>query len=93
MIAYILGQMVFPIERWPDPVLNARTLTRLTEAAVWVRDQIAGDLPARTALTRRRRVAIPRLMPCCAPPRKGAPRQTACPRLGVVTDGVPSVRA
>ena len=40
IIAYILGQMVFPIERWPDPVLKARTLTPTYEAARWVRDQL-----------------------------------------------------
>ena len=40
VIAYILAQMVFPIERWPDAVLNARTLTPTYEAAHWVRDQL-----------------------------------------------------
>lgn len=40
VIAYILGQMVFPIERWPDPVLHAQTLCPSYEAAVWARDQL-----------------------------------------------------
>lgn len=40
VIAYILGQMIFPIERWPDAVLNARTLTPTYEAARWVRQQL-----------------------------------------------------
>ena len=40
MIAYIIGQMVFPIERWPDAVLDARTLTPTYEAARWVRSQL-----------------------------------------------------
>ena len=40
IVAYIIGQMVFPIERWPDVVLNARTLTPTYEAARWVRDQL-----------------------------------------------------
>jgi len=40
VVAYILGQMVFPIERWPDVVLDARTLTPTYEAARWVRDQL-----------------------------------------------------
>ena len=40
VVAYILGQMVFPIDRWPDAVLNARTLTPTYEAAKWVRDQL-----------------------------------------------------
>ena len=40
IVAYIIGQMVFPIERWPDPVLKARTLTPTYEAARWVRAQL-----------------------------------------------------
>jgi membrane protein required for colicin V production len=40
VVAYILAQLVFPVERWPDAVLNARTLTPTYEAARWVRDQL-----------------------------------------------------
>jgi membrane protein required for colicin V production len=40
IIAYIIGQMVFPIERWPDAVLDARTLSPTYEAARWVREQL-----------------------------------------------------
>jgi membrane protein required for colicin V production len=40
IVAYILGQMVFPVERWPDAVLDARTLAPTYEAARWVRDQL-----------------------------------------------------
>ena len=40
VVAYIVGQMIFPIDRWPDAVLNARTLTPTYEAAEWVRDQL-----------------------------------------------------
>jgi membrane protein required for colicin V production len=40
IVAYILGQMIFQIERWPDVVLNARTLTPTYEAARWVRNQL-----------------------------------------------------
>jgi membrane protein required for colicin V production len=40
IVAYILAQMSYPIERWPDVVLNARTLTPTYEAARWVRDQL-----------------------------------------------------
>jgi membrane protein required for colicin V production len=40
IVAYMLGQMVFPVERWPDAVLDARTLTPTYEAARWVRDQL-----------------------------------------------------
>lgn len=40
IIAYIIGQMVFPIDRWPDAVLNARVLAPTYAAAAWVRDQL-----------------------------------------------------
>jgi membrane protein required for colicin V production len=40
IVAYILAQMVFPIERWPDPVLHAQTLCPSYEAAAWARDQL-----------------------------------------------------
>jgi membrane protein required for colicin V production len=40
IVAYILGQMVFPIDRWPDAILNARVLTPTYEAASWVRAQL-----------------------------------------------------
>ncbi len=40
VIAYILGQMIFPIERWPDAILEARTLTPTYEAARWMREQL-----------------------------------------------------
>jgi membrane protein required for colicin V production len=40
IVAYIIGQMVFPVERWPDAVLDARVLTPTYQAARWVRDQL-----------------------------------------------------
>ena len=40
IIAYIIGQMVFPIDRWPDAVLEARVLYPTYQAASWVRDQL-----------------------------------------------------
>ncbi|HEY1411018.1 MAG TPA: CvpA family protein [Rhodopila sp.] len=43
VVAYIVGQMVFPIQRWPDVVLDARTLTPTYQAAKWVRDQLPED--------------------------------------------------
>jgi membrane protein required for colicin V production len=43
IIAYIIGQMVFPIDRWPEAVLNARVLTPTYNAASWVRDQLPED--------------------------------------------------
>ncbi|HVY14698.1 MAG TPA: CvpA family protein [Rhodopila sp.] len=43
IIAYIIAQMVIPIDRWPEPVLNARVLTPTYEAAAWVRDQLPPD--------------------------------------------------
>jgi membrane protein required for colicin V production len=43
VVAYIIGQMVFPVERWPDVVLDARTLTPTYQAAKWVREQLPED--------------------------------------------------
>jgi membrane protein required for colicin V production len=43
VIAYIIGQMVVPIEKWPDVVLDARVLTPTYEAARWVREQLPED--------------------------------------------------
>jgi membrane protein required for colicin V production len=43
IIAYIIGQMVIPIERWPDVVLTSRVLGPTYEAAAWVRDQLPED--------------------------------------------------
>ncbi len=40
IVAYMIGQMVYPIERWPDVVLDARTLMPTYEAARWIRDQV-----------------------------------------------------
>jgi len=43
IIAYILAGMVFPIDRWPDAVLGARTLPAAYEGARWVREQLPED--------------------------------------------------
>jgi membrane protein required for colicin V production len=43
MIAYILAGTVFPIDHWPDAVLNARTLPAAYEGARWVRAQLPED--------------------------------------------------
>lgn len=43
MLAYILAGTVFPIDRWPDVVLNARTLPAAYEGARWVREQLPED--------------------------------------------------
>ena len=40
MIVYILAGMVFPIDRWPEPVLAARTLPPIYAGALWVRGQL-----------------------------------------------------
>ncbi|WP_428485297.1 CvpA family protein [Rhodopila sp.] len=40
MIAYILGGMVFPIDHWPEAVLNARTLPLAYQGARRLRDQL-----------------------------------------------------
>ena len=42
VLAYILAGFVIPVERWPTPVLEARTLPFAYEGASWV----AGRLPA-----------------------------------------------
>jgi membrane protein required for colicin V production len=39
-VAYIIGNMVFPIQRWPHPVLEARTLGPAYQGAAWLRDQL-----------------------------------------------------
>jgi membrane protein required for colicin V production len=43
MIAYILAGMVFPIDHWPAPVLDARTLGPTYQAARWFRGQLPED--------------------------------------------------
>ncbi len=40
VLAYILGGMVFPIDRWPPAVLNARSLWPVYSGAVWARNQL-----------------------------------------------------
>jgi membrane protein required for colicin V production len=40
VVAYIIGQMVFPIDRWPEPVLDARVLQPTYQAAAWLCDQL-----------------------------------------------------
>jgi membrane protein required for colicin V production len=39
-VAYIIGGMLAPIDRWPAPVLESRSLTPTYEAAAWVRSQL-----------------------------------------------------
>jgi membrane protein required for colicin V production len=47
-VAYIIGGMLAPIDRWPPPVLQARSLTPTYEAAAWVRSQLPESFrPAR----------------------------------------------
>lgn len=43
IIAYIIGQMVLPVERWPDVVLESRALGPTYQAAAWVREQLPED--------------------------------------------------
>jgi membrane protein required for colicin V production len=40
LIAYILAGMVFPIDRWPNAVLAARTLPPIYQGALWVRGRL-----------------------------------------------------
>lgn len=42
--AYIVGGMLSPINRWPDAVLEARTLTPTFLAASWLRNQLPETL-------------------------------------------------
>ena len=43
VIAYIIAQMVFPIDRWPDAVLDARVLQPTYQAASWLCAQLPED--------------------------------------------------
>ena len=46
VIAYILAGMVVPIDRWPEPVLEARALPLAAEGAMWVAEKMpAGYRP------------------------------------------------
>jgi membrane protein required for colicin V production len=40
VIAYIIAGMVVQVDRWPDPVLQARSLPLVYEGATWVVDRI-----------------------------------------------------
>jgi membrane protein required for colicin V production len=40
VIAYIVGQWVLPVERWPAPVLEARSLPLAYDGAIWARDRL-----------------------------------------------------
>jgi membrane protein required for colicin V production len=40
VLAYILAAMIFPMDRWPPAVLNARSLAPAYAGAVWVRSQL-----------------------------------------------------
>ena len=40
VVAYIVGQWVLPVGRWPAPVLEARTLPIAYEGAVWAIKQL-----------------------------------------------------
>jgi membrane protein required for colicin V production len=43
ILAYIIGGMVIPIDRWPEPVLQARALEPAYIGAAWVVDQLPPD--------------------------------------------------
>ncbi len=40
VLAYIVTGMVIPLDRWPEPVLQARSLQPVYEGAAWVRQQL-----------------------------------------------------
>jgi membrane protein required for colicin V production len=41
--AYIIGQRIVPVERWPDPVLEARALPLAYRGAAWVVAKLPQD--------------------------------------------------
>ena len=43
ILAYIATGMVIPLERWPEPVLEARSLSFAYEGARWVREKLPVD--------------------------------------------------
>jgi membrane protein required for colicin V production len=43
ILAYIATGMVIPLERWPEPVLDARSLYFAYEGARWVREKLPVD--------------------------------------------------
>ena len=43
ILAYIATGMVVPLERWPEPVLEARSLYFAYQGAVWVRDRLPAE--------------------------------------------------
>ncbi len=43
IIAYIVAGMVVPVDRWPDPVKQARLLTPAYDGALWVVRQVPVD--------------------------------------------------
>jgi uncharacterized membrane protein required for colicin V production len=40
ILAYIAAGMVIPLERWPEPVLDARSLYLAYQGAHWVREKL-----------------------------------------------------
>ena len=40
ILAYILGQLVVPVDRWPDPVLKAESIWPAYHGAKWVVERI-----------------------------------------------------
>jgi membrane protein required for colicin V production len=40
VIAYIVAGMVVPLDRWPEPVLQARALPLAAEGAMWVAERV-----------------------------------------------------
>ncbi len=43
ILAYIIGQWVVHIDRWPEPVREARTLPLAYQGAVWVAQKLPAD--------------------------------------------------
>ena len=43
MLAYIIAGMVVPVDRWPDVVLNARSLPLVYQGARWAVERLPSD--------------------------------------------------
>ena len=69
ILAYIATGMVIPLERWPEPVLEARSLCLRVPGCPLGERKNCQSSTARGCM-RPHRAARPRRRPCCTPTRK-----------------------
>ena len=50
VVAYIIGGMLLPPERWPSPVLAARSLPYISRGAQWAIGELPAEFRPRLAL-------------------------------------------